>query len=199
MLTQDSVELNIKRLNVYSALGFFPVGISKTGDSVGTASLHKLAIWRALFICSLCYSVFMAARLEYALGSENFGVQTRNHGSIYAMPLHVILMVGGTGANVVHLLLWRPSRGWLNVSILRDLLAHLPKGKPHFSVFSGILIHLLTNLSKHEKVNGNWTTLSSDPSHSSTPSLAPALKLQSGQLRAFLHFHYALYYHQWTA
>ena len=66
----------------------------------------------------------MAIRLEDAIGGSK---KTNSGGSIYAIPLHAIMLVGASGAVVIHLLLWRSSKVWLNDCLLKDLLCSLPK------------------------------------------------------------------------
>lgn len=84
------------------------------------------------------YTIFVAARLGRAMGSEHADSSIMNR--VHAVPFHAIILVGGVAAIVTYVLLWRSSTLWLNVCPLRDLLSGLPQGKlpSHFKVSEAI-------------------------------------------------------------
>ena len=135
MLTRSDVELAIKSLKLYSSCGFYPIGIQEDGLPAATSPQRRFKAWRYLLWISVLYTIFMAARLGQAMGSEDTNIIIMSR--VQAAPLHVITLVGGIAANVTYVLLWRLSTLWLNVCLLRDLLSGLPQGDamPHFKVF----------------------------------------------------------------
>ena len=125
MLTQNNLKLSIKNLHLYSSVGFFPTGIGTDGLPTEASAKEKRRVWRFLLTVSFLYTIFMAVRLKHVLEREN---GTNKSDNMYTVSLHAIMLVGGVGAVVVHTLLWRSSKVWLNLCLLKDLLQGLPKG-----------------------------------------------------------------------
>ena len=156
MLTQNSLDFNVRSLKLYAELGFFPNPACKKGHPTGKSPQRKLTISRSLLVGSVLYAAFMAARLPHAMEARHDGGDGAK-GNIYAIPLHVIVLVGGFGAAVIYMLLWRPSRGWLNSVLLRDLLSGLPEGKS--TKTNGTLYFLRLKIYIFQVVAANGKTL----------------------------------------
>lgn len=127
MLTQGSVQLVIKSVQLYSYLGFYPIGIRRDGLPTAISLQGRSKAWRYLLMTSsVLYIIFVAAGLGRALGHK--ATVDQANVAIYAVPLHAFILTGGVAANVTYVLLWRSTTAWLNICLLRDLLSGLPQG-----------------------------------------------------------------------
>ena len=145
MLTQNNLKLSIKNLHLYSSVGFFPTGIGTDGLPTEASAKEKRRVWRFLLTVSFLYTIFMAVRLKHVLQREN---GTNKSDNMYTVSLHAIMLVGGAGAVVIHTLLWRSSKAWLNFCLLKDLLQGLPKGNV-----------LALKIHEFERLSATWSDL----------------------------------------
>ena len=127
MLTQNCVRLAIKSLKLYSSLGFYPIGFQNDGLPTPPSLKRRSKAWRCLLVTSVIYTIFVATRLGRTVGGN--GEDTEVTHNMHAVPLHAIILVGGTAAIVTYALLWHSSTAWLNICLVRDLLTGLPQGK----------------------------------------------------------------------
>ena len=126
MLTQDNVKLSVKSLQLYSALGFYPIEVPKSGLPALASATSPLRRGQTLLLCSVLYTVFMAIRLEGIVNGRT--TENGTKANVYTLPLHVIMLVGATAGPIAYALLWRSSHAWLSVCLLLDLLKNLPRG-----------------------------------------------------------------------